>query len=163
MYRRHATIALAMALMVAGIAGAKPRDSGEGVNVSRKQKAAFGADVVAYFALEPDADAVMGSEDYAVDWKGATWLFSTQMNVESFTADPERYAPQYGGYCSMAMSQDQLAASDPDAWALREGRLYLFNRKKGRKAWLESPDELVRLADGYWPPHLQRLIEEGDG
>ena len=151
-----------MAAVVATACAAKPRDSGQGTNVDRKSRAAFGADVVAYYSLDTDSRFVAGDSDFAYEWKGATWLFSSQENLDTFKSDPDQYAPQYGGYCSNAMSQNRVVESDPDAWEVRQGKLYLFNRKKGRSEWRESPAELIALADGYWPAHLEALVERGN-
>ncbi len=137
-----------------------PRDSGEALNVGAEGYALSGADVVAYFSLERDANAAMGSEQHAYTWRGATWLFSTAENRDAFADDPEQFMPNYGGYCSYAMSQDDLVNSDPDAWTVRDGELYLFARKKGRSNWRENPVELIDKADLNWPEHKTRLLEE---
>jgi len=138
---------------------ARPRDSGQAINVDRRGNAAFGADVVAYQSLEQGAKAVKGKRDLAYEWKGATWLFSTEENLEAFKNDPERYAPHYGGYCANAMSQNTLAESDPNAWHVLDGELFLFNRKRGRATWLEDTTDNIGLADGNWPDHRETLTQ----
>ena len=138
---------------------ARPRDSGQAVNVDRKGYAAFGADVVAYHALEQNANAVKGKKDFAYEWREATWLFASQENLEAFKSDPELYAPHYGGYCANAMSQDLLVESNPNAWQILDGELFLFNKKRGRAAWLEQPVANIELADEYWPDHRERLTQ----
>jgi hypothetical protein len=60
-----------------------------------------GYDAVSYFT---EAKAVKGSKTYSVEWKDATWLFSSNTNRQRFVASPEAFAPQYGGYCSNQMS-----------------------------------------------------------
>ena len=150
---------LAILLVFIGTATihARPRDSGVGINVSRRGYAVFGADVVAYYSLKTGADSAEGVRGFTYEWRGATWLFSSQENLEAFVLDPESYAPQYGGYCANAMAQNAVVESDPDAWHLRDGRLYLFNRKKGRADWLEDVTTNIAQADGNWPDHLARL------
>ena len=59
------------------------------------------------------------------------------------------------------MSQNKLIYSDPDAWALNDGRLYLFYQDKGRTSWREDRDRNIELADGYWPGQLKKLLEKG--
>ena len=54
-----------------------------------------GYDVVAYFTL---GEATEGDSDFSHEWNGATWRFATAEHLEAFKADPEKYAPQYGGY-----------------------------------------------------------------
>ena len=57
------------------------------------------------------------------------------------------------------MSQDLLVESDPNAWHILDGELFLFNRKRGRATWLEQPVAKIELADGYWPDHQERLTQ----
>ena len=58
-----------------------------------------GYDAVSYF----DAGGPQkGKESNATDWKGAKWYFATAENLAAFKAAPEKYAPQYGGYCAFA-------------------------------------------------------------
>ena len=156
---RRSVVALCCLLFVSLTACA--RDSGQAVNINRRGRALKGHDVVAYYILPVDADAVAGTSDYAYEWRGAVWWFSSEKNLNAFREDPEAYAPQYGNYCSMAMALDQLADSDPDAWVIREGELFLFAQKKGRTRWRGDPEANIEYADGYWPAHRQKLISDG--
>ena len=86
-----------------------------------------GYDPVAYFT---DQRPVKGLPQFNYSWMGATWLFATAANRDQFSADPARYAPQYGGYCSYAVSKGHTASIDPEAWRIVDGKLYL-NYSKG--------------------------------
>jgi YHS domain-containing protein len=77
--------------------------------------AADGADVVAYFGLEAGENGVSGSDEYVTEWDGAKWRFASAENKAAFEADPEKYAPQFGGYCSYAVSQGYTAHGDRNA------------------------------------------------
>ena len=142
--------------------GGKPEDSGEGIHVNGDRVALNGADVMAYQGLPPEAGAVYGRENYSYKWKGATWLFATEETRDRFIEDPERYAPQYGGYCAYALSQNKLVGTDPDAWTIYENKLYLNNSIKGREKWLQETDDYITKADEYWPAHLQRLLSRAE-
>ena len=161
--KKTCLVLLAIALLSAAnaFAAGKTEDSGEGVNVDDRGRAAFGRDVVAYYALEPDQPSIEGDPELSFVWKGAEWLFSTRENRDAFAAGPEKYAPRYGGYCSYAMSQNKLIYSDPDAWALNEGQLYLFYQESGRSKWRNDSDGFIALADKHWPGHLKTLLEKG--
>ncbi|MDC0948673.1 YHS domain-containing (seleno)protein [Gammaproteobacteria bacterium] len=82
------------------------------------KQALQGYDPVAYFSLEPGSPPVKGDEAYRVEWRGAQWLFSSAQNLDKFTANPERYAPRYGGYCAWAMGEGETAKGDANVWAI---------------------------------------------
>ncbi len=107
-----------------------------------------GYDTVAYFE---QGMPVAGNLDYAVDWNDAVWLFSSAENMQLFESDPEAYAPQYGGYCAYALSKGALASTDPNAWTIYDGKLYLNYSINVRGIWSEDIPGNIALADGYWP------------
>ena len=107
-----------------------------------------GYDAVAYF--EQDA-AVRGDDDYAYEWNGAKWLFSSAEHRDAFIADPERYAPQYGGYCAWAVSQGYTASGDPEVWAIVDGKLYVNYDKKIGERWQKDTAGFIKAADANWP------------
>ena len=92
------------------------------VNETLFGKAIDGYDPVAYFT---DGKAVKGQSRFTHEWMGATWLFASAEHRDLLAADPERYAPQYGGYCAYAVSQGATADIDPSAWKIVDGKLYL--------------------------------------
>ena len=112
-----------------------------------------GADPVAYFT---QGALVMGTADHALMWKGATWWFATAEHMAQFEANPDAYAPQYGGYCAYAASQGAIATSVPEAWTVYEGKLYLNYSLNVRKIWSEDIPANIALADGFWPEILTR-------
>jgi len=115
-------------------------------------RAAGGYDPVAYFSED---DAVDGSDDFTLDWRGASWRFASAENMATFESDPSAYAPQYGGYCAYALSQGSLAKAVPEAWTVYEGKLYLNFSKTVRVLWKRDIPGNVAAADGYWPDILQ--------
>ncbi|MEJ1995040.1 MAG: YHS domain-containing (seleno)protein [Limibacillus sp.] len=111
-----------------------------------------GHDPVAYFTM---GKPVEGSADYEYEWNGATWRFASQENLESFKADPEKFAPQYGGYCAWAVSQGYTASADPDAWKIVDGKLYLNYSKDVQQRWSEDIPGNIAKADGNWPKVIE--------
>ena len=138
-------------------AGGTPEDSGQAIHVDADGIAAKGADVVAYFSLQPSDNSVAGSEEHAFTWRGATFLFATEENRELFAREPERFAPAFGGYCAWAMARDRLATIDPDMWAVFDGRLYLNYNRRTQNDWLKERDENIRKAETIWPERAAEL------
>jgi YHS domain-containing protein len=111
-----------------------------------------GTDPVAYFTV---GKALAGSSDYEYQWNGATWRFSSQENMELFVANPEQYAPQYGGYCAKGISEGNLVSIDPDAWRIVDGKLYLNYSKDVQKQWLQDIEGNIKLGNENYPSALQ--------
>lgn len=107
-----------------------------------------GYDVVAYFM---DGKPVEGTDDFSVDWKGVTWQFSSAGNKALFESDPEKYAPQFGGYCAWAVSQGYTASTVPEAWKIVDGKLYLNYSKGVQSTWEQDIPGNIKLADTNWP------------
>ena len=136
------------ASIVVALLGALPAVAEKPVNTNWRGLAIKGYDTVAYFELcVPQA----GSGDYELEWEGATWRFSTAEHKAKFGANPEKYAPQYGGYCAWAVSNDYTAPVDPEAWKIVEGKLYLNYSHKVKANWEKEMAKNIRKADGFWP------------
>ena len=107
-------------------------------------EAVSGYDTVAYFT---ESKAVKGQDSFSTEWNGATWLFSSAENLEKFKNNPEKYAPQYGGYCAWAVANGSLASSDPKQWHIENGKLYLNYNKDIKEKWLPDRATLIPQAD----------------
>ncbi|MFI5317240.1 MAG: YHS domain-containing (seleno)protein [Myxococcota bacterium] len=110
-----------------------------------------GYDPVAYFKV---GAPVAGFSEFEFEWQGATWRFANAENLALFRADPERYAPQYGGYCAWAVSNGDTASSDPEAWKIVGGKLYLNYSRAIQERWQGDVPGNIRRADASWP-HLR--------
>lgn len=110
-----------------------------------------GTDVVAYFT---EGRPVEGSSDFTHEWNGATWRFSTEANRDTFAANPEKYAPQYGGYCAWAVSQGYTASTTPEAWKIVDGKLYLNYSTSVQKQWEQNIPGHIASGDQNWPKVL---------
>ena len=118
------------------------------VNKSSEGYAIRGYDPVAYFQ---QSRPVHGSPQFNYQWMNATWLFSSAANRDLFAASPEKYAPQYGGYCSYAVSQGHTATIDPEAWKVVDGKLYLNYSKGVQKTWEKDVPGYIEKANKNWP------------
>ncbi len=112
---------------------------------------ADGYDVVEYFNERPQE----GKDQYHFDYKGAKYRFSSKITLDQFKAEPEKYVPQYGGWCAYAMAdKGEKVKIDPDTYEIRDGKLYLFYNaffNNTLKSWLnEGPEQLRIKADENW-------------
>jgi YHS domain-containing protein len=110
-------------------------------------RALRGFDAVAYFAVQ---NAVEGNPKYEFAWNGARWLFSSEENMKKFQAEPEKYAPQFGGYCAYAVSQGYTADGDPNVWKIVDGKLYLNYNEKARDLWEKDLFSLIESGTKNW-------------
>lgn len=146
---RRRVLWLGMLLLAFGSGAALPAAAGGVVNASSFTGTAIeGYDPVAYFA---EGRPVEGDSAFAHDWMGATWYFASAENRDRFAADPERYAPQYGGYCAWAVAHGYTAKIDPAAWKIVEGRLYLNYSKEVQADWAQDIPGNITKSDANWP------------
>lgn len=95
--------------------------------------------------------AVEGTDSYSTDWSGSKWKFISQANLDSFKIAPEKYVPQYGGYCAYGCSENHKAPTDPNAFTMVGNKLYLNYSLKVKEFWLKDTSGKIKAADGYWP------------
>jgi hypothetical protein len=107
-----------------------------------------GYDPVAYFN---SGGPVKGKSEFTVTWKDAKWNFSTAQNKAAFAKEPERYAPQYGGYCAWAVAEGGTAGIDPHSWRIVDGKLYLNYNKEIQAKWEKDIPGNIERADKNWP------------
>jgi uncharacterized protein len=108
-----------------------------------------GYDPVAYFSEQP----MPGQPELAMVHQGVTYYFSSTENRTQFEVSPERYLPEYGGFCAVAMSEGQLVVADPETYQVRDGKLYLFyNGEMGntKPQWEADEAGLKASADDQW-------------
>jgi hypothetical protein len=114
-----------------------------------------GFDPVAYFT---EARAVPGKPTIRLVWNGAIYRFATLEHRRLFAADPTRYAPQFGGYCALAVSMGTTADGDPLQWAIEGNRLFLNNNPKAAKIWNRDRASNIRKGTENWPLIAKRPL-----
>ena len=112
-----------------------------------------GYDTVAYFTL---GRPVEGSDKYTTEWSGALWKFSSQEHLDLFVAEPEKHAPQYGGYCAYGVAVGSLVKIEPELWTILDGKLYLNYNDKFNNKWKQDISGYIALADSKF----ESLLEE---
>lgn len=107
-----------------------------------------GYDAVSYHTLK---QPVKGDTQFAFEWKGVNWLFSSQQNRDLFSNNPDKYAPKYGGHCAYAASKGYIAPIDPQAWTVVDDQLYLNYSISVRSLWQKDIPGNIKKADANWP------------
>jgi hypothetical protein len=111
-------------------------------------KAIRGYDAVAFFK---ESKAVAGADSLAFVYKDVKWLFSSRENLEAFKANPEHYAPQYGGYCAYGTAQGHKAPTQTDTWTIVNDKLYFNYNAKVKEVWMKDQPAFIEKADKQWP------------
>ena len=146
----------AIALMLAGmllLAGHVSANTSE-INLADSESLAVqGYDVMAYWN---DGEAKEGDPDISFEYKGAMWHFASVENRDAFAEEPEKYAPQYGGYCAYAAGNNALAPIDVNAWTIHEDKLYLNYSDGIRERWSKDIEAYIASADKNWPGLLEK-------
>ena len=119
----------------------------------RTDSAINGYDPVAYFTV---GKPVKGQDNFATEWMGAKWKFSSQANLALFKSNPEKYAPQYGGYCAYGVTQGSLVKVEPEQFTLRDGKLYLNYDADVQAKWLKDPAGYIKDADTKFQALLKK-------
>lgn len=107
-----------------------------------------GYDAVAYFK---ESRPVKGKDEFRHDWMGAKWYFANAANRDDFARNPEKFAPQFGGYCAWAVANGYTANIDPEAWRIVDGKLYLNYSKDVQKKWEADIPGFIKLGNENWP------------
>jgi len=118
-----------------------------GIALDGQGRAIKGYDTRAYFT---ESTAKLGSDAHTVDWNGATWQFATAEDAAAFAETPQAFAPQFGGYCTRAMSFKRTVPADPEVWRIHDGKLYMFARPVGGTKFDEGPEAMIARAQAFW-------------
>ncbi len=108
----------------------------------------LGFDPVAYFTK---GVPTRGSADHKVNLPERTYYFESAQSKNTFEASPSKYEPQYGGFCASGAAFAIKLGSDPGAWQIYDGRLFIFGDVLGQTAWQLDPAWNVGHADRLWP------------
>lgn len=147
----HRMILASLALLLSGVIA--PLYAETPIFYASGNKAINGYDVVAYF---DEGAPVQGKTEIAVMWKGVIWRFASEEHREAFEANPWAYAPQYGGYCAYGVSLGYRDSTEPDAWYITNGKLYLIRTRFVRSIWRSDMTNYIAQADANWPGILRR-------
>ena len=119
------------------------------IDTSRKDGVALdGYDPVAYFTEKMSKP---GMAEFKTSWNGVDWYFASAENMKAFIATPEKFAPQYGGFCAYAAAKGALAPGDPNAWTVVDGKLYVNFSPAVKVEWTKDIPGYIIKADKNWP------------
>lgn len=115
---------------------------------STEAGAIAGYDPVAFFR---ESKPVPGTRELVFNWKGADWHFASAENLEAFKANPEQYAPQYGGWCAYGTAAGHKSPTVPETWAIIDSKLYFNYNTAVQKLFNKNQKGLIEQADKKWP------------
>ena len=153
--RKFVLISLFIGIALA-VGACSTGSSTQAFNTDASGNALRGYDAVAYFAVN---NAVKGDPKFEYVWNGAKWYFSSEENMMKFRETPEAYAPQFGGYCSYAVSEGYTADGDPEAWKVVDGKLYLNYSPKVKQMWEQNQTERIDKGKANWEGFKSRKPE----
>lgn len=107
-----------------------------------------GYDLVSYHS---ESGPVRGNGHYVSEHNGVTYLFSSKKNKQAFDKNPQKYLPEYGGYCAYGVSVGKKFVGDPQVWKLVDGKLYLNLDENIQKEWEKDIPGRIAMADKEWP------------
>ena len=139
---------------VAGFFAYSAKSEISAYNIDANRVAIHGYDTVAYFT---EGKPLTGKAEFEQVWRDARWQFASAGNRDLFTANPERYAPKFGGYCAAGLALGEYADVDPEAWTIVDGKLYLISTKENSEVWQKSPEAHIGYADYNWEKNRAQL------
>ena len=145
---RYLSRRILLTITVAAAAGCVFAASARCQTGSPGRTALSGYDPVSYFtAGHPEK----GSVDFSVPFDDASYLFASEEHRKMFAANPEKYAPQFAGYCAVGVSMGLKVEADPEAWMISNGKLFVFGSKQVVSEFKAKPGEIARKANAAWP------------
>ncbi|MGH6768171.1 MAG: YHS domain-containing (seleno)protein [Xanthobacteraceae bacterium] len=107
-----------------------------------------GFDPVAYFT---DGVPALGRGEFEHRHGGVVWRFRNAGNRAAFAANPEIYAPRFGGYDAVGVARGAAVPGDPRQWIVSGERLYLFHGPENQAVFAKNADGVIAVADKLWP------------
>lgn len=132
---------------------AAPSQAAPPVSATEEGIAIGGYDAASYFS---DGGPVVGSAAFEYRWNGAVWRFASAEARDLFVANADAFAPQFGGYCAWAVSQNYIAPGDPKVWRIVDGRLYLNFNDRAKELWEADLAGAIERGKANWPAVLER-------
>jgi len=106
-----------------------------------------GYDPVSYFT---DNKAQIGNKAFSYKWHDVTWQFANKLHLELFIKAPQKYVPQFGGYCALGAAHNGAVPTDPETFTIHKGKLYLNMASPVGVTWRLNPDFHIQRASKAW-------------
>ncbi len=140
--------AIVASLFAASIATASAATNvSSGLTAKGVGLAVHGYDVVAYFTK---GEPTVGTAKYSTVYKDATYRFASETNLDAFEDNPERFLPQYGGFCAYGVAVGAKFDGDPHLWRIVDGKLYLNLNEDVQRTWEKDISAYIKRADRNW-------------
>lgn len=153
------TYRFAVLTVVLGIAGAMTLRGQSPASINAANGIAIqGYDAVAYHTRQ---EAVKGDRAFTHQWRGVTWQFASAEHRDAFAKAPEKFIPEFGGFCAYGVSRGYAVDIDPNAFAIVDGRLYLNYSKSVQRTWNQDRAGYIQKARGHWPKVSADLDQKG--
>lgn len=133
-------------------AGALAESTVKQVAADESGIAILGYDTVAYFTEEA---ALLGNPEFTHSWQGVQWYFANARHRDMFAENPDRFAPQFGGFCSNGLSKGKTVVADPEQWTIVEGKLYIKFNLNARDKWRQDKNSKIKKAKKNWDIYLR--------
>lgn len=143
-FKTFKTFFVALGLVFSGASFAADSDA----NADANDIAIHGYDTVAYFTKSAPTK---GSAKFTATYKNTIYQFASAENRDQFRANPEKFAPQFGGHCAMGVALNKKLDVDPTAWRVVDGKLYLNLNKEVQAKWLSDVPGNLKTAYEVWP------------
>lgn len=117
------------------------------VDVTHSTPGISGYDPVAYFT---EGRPVKGSGYHVAEYQGVTYAFASKEHQRMFESNPAKYVPAYGGYCAYGVAVGKKFVSDPEAWKIVQGRLYLNLDKDIQSKWAKDIPGYIKKSEANW-------------
>lgn len=153
---RILSMTILLTVFAAGVSAAEPINTLDRTGLWGYEPSGIalrGYDAVAYFTLGKPTE---GKQAFETSWKGAKWRFASQQHLDMFVANPQKYAPQYGGYCAYGVAVGNLVKIEVDLWDIVDGKLYLNYNEDLQDKWRADIPGFIIEADGKF----DRLLVE---
>ena len=140
------SILVSLPILILAVAGPVPL-AAETAPAAGKRLALSGYDPVSYFV---DGHPEKGSSDYQASYDDATYWFKTPEHRATFVADPDHYAPQFQGFCTVTLMRGARLEADPEAWVIADGKLYVFGAKEALPVFRAQTASVIEKATDNW-------------
>ncbi|MEJ6403605.1 YHS domain-containing (seleno)protein [Yoonia sp. 2307UL14-13] len=117
------------------------------VNITSTDLALRGVDPVSYFT---EGEPLDGQVNITSEYNGAVYRFISEETKALFEAEPERYAPQYGGFCAFGLANGYKFDGDPEIWEIVDDKLYLNLSPAVQDRWTQDIPKFIQAAEGHW-------------
>ncbi|HSS63651.1 MAG TPA: YHS domain-containing (seleno)protein [Gammaproteobacteria bacterium] len=158
-FRTFASVFVALfALLGTSVAmAAAETNVSSGLTIKGSPLAVHGYDVVAYFT---QGQPTIGRAKFSTEYKDATYRFASSEHLKAFEKNPEKYVPQYGGYCAYGVAVGAKFDGDPLLWKIVDGKLYLNLNEDIQATWEKDIPENITKANRNWTKIASKTPKE---